>query len=217
MQKNNDINKSSFWENRYEKGEIGWDLGSETPVFSAISETLNPGNVCILGCGNGYDAISFSKKGFNVTAVDFAETPIKNINNNTFKNLFLFDFKKLNSSINGKFLFFLSIGMIISYFTTSKILDFFLINYELYVWSIFFGLILGSLYVLIKRTNKTNVKKLLILFVGLCFGLLLSFSEPMMENRALAFVFFCYTRNLYQWLYSLCQQLFLFQLLLHVL
>ena len=80
--------------------------------------------------------------------------------------------------------------MIISYFTTSKILDFFLINFELYVWSIFFGLILGSLYVLIKRTNKTNVKKLLILFVGLCFGLLLSFSEPMMENRALAFVFF---------------------------
>ena len=80
MKKNNDINKSSFWENKYEKGEIGWDLGSETPVFSAISETLKPGNVCILGCGNGYDAISFSKKGFNVTAVDFAETPIKNIN-----------------------------------------------------------------------------------------------------------------------------------------
>ena len=81
MEKNNDINKSSFWEDRYEKGEIGWDLGSETPVFSALSETLKPGSVCILGCGNGYDAISFSKKGFNVTAVDFAETPIKNINN----------------------------------------------------------------------------------------------------------------------------------------
>ena len=81
MEKNNDINKSSFWEDRYEKGEIGWDLGSETPVFSAISETLKPGSVCILGCGNGYDAISFSKRGFHVTAVDFAETPIKNINN----------------------------------------------------------------------------------------------------------------------------------------
>ena len=34
-----------------------------------------------MGCGNGYDAISFSKEGFKVTAVDFAETPIKNINN----------------------------------------------------------------------------------------------------------------------------------------
>ena len=80
MEKNKDINKPSFWEDRYNKGEIGWDLGADTPVFSAISETLVPGNVCVLGCGNGYDAIYFSKKGFNVTAVDFAETPIKNIN-----------------------------------------------------------------------------------------------------------------------------------------
>ena len=79
METNNDINKSSFWEQRYEKGEIGWDLGAETPVFTAISEKLKPGKVCILGCGNGYDAISFSKKGFSVTAVDFARTPINNL------------------------------------------------------------------------------------------------------------------------------------------
>ena len=79
MEKNNDINKSSFWEQRYEKGEIGWDLGAETPVFTAISEKLKLGKVCILGCGNGYDAISFSKKGFSVTAVDFAKTPINNL------------------------------------------------------------------------------------------------------------------------------------------
>ena len=79
MEKNNDINKSSFWEQRYEKGEIGWDLGAETPVFTAISEKLKLGKVCILGCGNGYDAISFSKKGFSVTAVDFARTPINNL------------------------------------------------------------------------------------------------------------------------------------------
>ena len=145
----------------------------------------------IMGTINKLPGISGGLYSIVIGFYDHLMNSIKNINNNTFKNLFLFDFKKLNSSINGKFLFFLSIGMIISYFTTSKILDFFLINYELYVWSIFFGLILGSLYVLIKRTNKTNVKKLLILFVGLCFGLLLSFSEPMMENRALAFVFFC--------------------------
>ena len=145
----------------------------------------------IMGTINKLPGISGGLYSIVIGFYDHLMNSIKNINNNTFKNFFLFDFKKLNSSINGKFLFFLSIGMIISYFTTSKILDFFLINYELYVWSIFFGLILGSLYVLIKRTNKTNVKKLLILFVGLCFGLLLSFSEPMMENRALAFVFFC--------------------------
>ena len=145
----------------------------------------------IMGTINKLPGISGGLYSIVIGFYDHLMNSIKNINNNTFKNLFLFDFKKLNSSINGKFLLFLSTGMIISYFTTSKILDFFLINFELYVWSIFFGLILGSIYVLIKRTNKTSVKKLLILFVGLCFGLLLSFSDPMLENRALAFVFFC--------------------------
>ena len=82
MEKNNDVNQYNFWENRYEKEEIGWDLGAETPVFTALSDTLDPGKVCILGCGNGYDAILFSKKGFSVTAVDFAETPIHNLETN---------------------------------------------------------------------------------------------------------------------------------------
>ena len=81
MKIKDDINSSNFWESRYKNGEIGWDLGKETPVFTSISKTLKPGKVCILGCGNGYDAISFSKEGFKVTAVDFAETPIKNISN----------------------------------------------------------------------------------------------------------------------------------------
>ena len=45
MEKNNDVNQSNFWENRYKKEEIGWDLGTETPVFTALSDTLDPGKV----------------------------------------------------------------------------------------------------------------------------------------------------------------------------
>ena len=98
----------------------------------------------IMGTINKLPGISGGLYSIVIGFYDHLMNSIKNINNNTFKNLFLFDFKKLNSSINGKFLFFLSIGMIISYFTTSKILDFFLINYELYVWSIFFWSNLGK-------------------------------------------------------------------------
>ena len=76
---------------------------------------------------------------------------IKNIDKKSIKYFFRLDFEGLKKSSNWKFLFFLSLGMIISYFTTSKVLDFFLIKFELYVWCVFFGLILGSLYVLIKR------------------------------------------------------------------
>lgn len=116
---------------------------------------------------------------------------IKNIDKKSIKYFFRLDFEGLKKSTNWKFLFFLSLGMIISYFTTSKVLDFFLIKFELYVWCVFFGLILGSLYVLIKRTNKTNPEKLIILVLGLFFGFFLSFSDPIIENRSLIFVFCC--------------------------
>tara|TARA_B100001063_G_scaffold36583_1_gene30093 strand:+ start:269 stop:1219 length:951 start_codon:yes stop_codon:yes gene_type:complete len=116
---------------------------------------------------------------------------IKNIDKRSIKYFFRLDFEGLKKSTNWKFLFFLSLGMIISYFTTSKVLDFFLIKFELYVWCVFFGLILGSLYVLIKRTNKTNPEKLIILVLGLFFGFFLSFSDPIIENRSLIFVFCC--------------------------
>ena len=93
--------------------------------------------------------------------------------------------------INGNFLFYISTGMIISYFTTSKILDYFLIKNELYVWAVFFGLILGSLYILIKRIKKTNRNTAIFLFFGLIFGFFISVSDPLYENRNLLFIFFC--------------------------
>jgi len=116
---------------------------------------------------------------------------IKKINKESLKDLLTFKLSLFSDKINGRFLLFLSIGMIVSYFTTSRLLDFMLYNYELYVWSLFFGLILGSLYVIIKRTKNTNSLKIIIFLIGISFGLILSFSEPMIENRNLIFIFFC--------------------------
>ena len=116
---------------------------------------------------------------------------IKKINKESLKDLLTFKLSLFSEKINGSFLLFLFIGMIVSYFTTSRLLDFMLYNYKLYVWSLFFGLILGSLYVIIKRTKNTNSLKIIIFLMGISFGLILSFSEPMIENRNLIFVFFC--------------------------
>ena len=93
--------------------------------------------------------------------------------------------------INSSFLLTISFGMIVSYFTTSKILDYFLYNFQLQVWGCFFGLILGSVFLLIRKIEKINRTKLLIFFTSLAFGLGISFVEPMVENRNLIFVFFC--------------------------
>ena len=52
--------------------------------------------------------------------------------------------------INGRFIMLLLLGMIISYFSVSKILDYLIVHYELYVWSCFFGMIIGSIYYIAK-------------------------------------------------------------------
>lgn len=102
------VNDHSFWEDLYNKDDIGWDLNGPTPTFKKIVSKLNPGKVIILGCGRGHDAITFAKLGFMVTAVDFAPSAInylkrlckkENVNVNIIKN----DFFLLDESFNNYF------------------------------------------------------------------------------------------------------------------
>ena len=75
------VNDFKFWEDIYLKNDTGWDLGGPTPVFIEISKQIKPGKLIILGCGRGYDAIMFAKKGFEVTAVDFSPSAVNYLNN----------------------------------------------------------------------------------------------------------------------------------------
>ena len=114
---------------------------------------------------------------------------LKKINLNTIK---LFpDLKKLNKEYNLYFLLTIFFGIIVSYFTTSQLLDILFRNHELKVWSIFFGMILASNILLIKKNKNWDLKSILFVFVGLVIGILISISEPISENRNLCFIFFC--------------------------
>jgi putative membrane protein len=93
--------------------------------------------------------------------------------------------------INGYFLSAILIGMLISFFTVSKILDFLIVNYELNVWSAFFGMIIGSIYSISKRFEKWDWKSITYLIIGALIGLTISFLDPALENDALWFVFIC--------------------------
>ena len=69
-----------YWENSYQSGEMGWDLGKPTPIFDNwIKTQKEPLSICILGAGNGWDALHFAEKGHEVTAVDFAESAVLNM------------------------------------------------------------------------------------------------------------------------------------------
>ncbi|WP_460218775.1 DUF368 domain-containing protein [Psychroserpens sp. MEBiC05023] len=116
---------------------------------------------------------------------------LQRVNKTAFKLLFNGRFKSFYRYINGKFLGLLFLGMIISYFSVSKILDYFIENYELYVWSLFFGMIIGSIYYINKDFKDWNYKSILALAIGISLGIAISFLDPAMENDNLIFVFFC--------------------------
>jgi uncharacterized membrane protein len=116
---------------------------------------------------------------------------LQRVNKTAFKLLFNGRFVSFYRYINGKFLGLLFLGMIVSYFSVSKILDYLIVNYELYVWSTFFGMILGSIYYITKDFNAWNRKTITALLLGTAVGIGISFLDPAMKNDNLWFVFFC--------------------------
>ncbi|MEZ4856440.1 MAG: DUF368 domain-containing protein [Gelidibacter sp.] len=116
---------------------------------------------------------------------------LQKVNKTAFKLLFNGRFKSFFNYINGRFLGLLFLGMIVSYFSISKVLDYVLIHYELYVWSLFFGMIIGSIYYINKDFKDWNYKTIITLSLGIILGIGISFLDPAKENDNLWFVFFC--------------------------
>lgn len=73
-----DVNSPGKWDENYEQGTAGWDLGRPTPVFQRLlaSGQLTPGRMIVLGAGRGHDAHEFAGRGFQVTAVDFSSQAV---------------------------------------------------------------------------------------------------------------------------------------------
>jgi uncharacterized membrane protein len=115
----------------------------------------------------------------------------KNININLLKHIFIHDFKKLENQYNFIFIVVVVLGIVVSYFTTSKVLDYFFKLSELNVWSFFYGMIIASLAILLRENKISNNREMLFLSIGLMIGIILSFSEPIEENQNIFFVFIC--------------------------
>jgi len=100
-------------------------------------------------------------------------------------------FRSFVQYVNGKFLGLLMLGMVISYFSVSKVLDLAIESHPLYVWSAFFGMIIGSIYYIAKDFEAWTRKNITILILGVIAGVGISLLEPATQNDNLIFVFFC--------------------------
>ena len=115
---------------------------------------------------------------------------IKKINFNSFKILFTLGFKDFFEEINGKFLTILFSGVIASFFSVSLILDRLIQDYEIYVFGMFFGMIIGSFYVIYYQLEKINLKSFMGLMIGLSIGLFISFADNIEIANSNLIIFF---------------------------
>ncbi len=108
--------KLDFWEERYAKGDMPWDIGQVSPAFIKYlteHQDINNKTIAVLGCGRGHDAFYFaqyeSKKykncKFDVYGFDFSEIAIrfcnelkqkKNIKNISFYKVDIFKLLRSN-------------------------------------------------------------------------------------------------------------------------
>ncbi len=116
---------------------------------------------------------------------------LQKVNKKAFKLLFDRRFNSFYRYINGQFLTLLVFGMLVSYFSISQLLDYLIVHYELYVWSAFYGMIVGSIYYIAKDYKDWTKKNISILICGILVGISISFFEPAKENDHLLFVFLC--------------------------
>ncbi|WP_289644499.1 DUF368 domain-containing protein [Maribacter aestuarii] len=116
---------------------------------------------------------------------------LQKINAKAFKLIIAGRFKSFYRYVNGSFLTLLIFGMLVSYFSVSKVLDYFLEEKELYVWSTFFGMILGSIYYIAKDFENWTKRTVSAAIIGLLVGVAISFLSPAKENDNLLFIFLC--------------------------
>ncbi len=115
---------------------------------------------------------------------------IKKINFASFKILFNKGFKEFYKEINGKFLTIVFSGVIASFFSVSLLLDRLIEKYELYVFGLFFGMIVGSFYVIYYQLEKINIKTFIGITIGTTCGLLISFAENYNVGTSDLIIFF---------------------------
>jgi len=157
-------------------------------LYSSLSTLING---ILMGTANKVPGVS---GGLVAIAIGFYEElvfSLKKIDRRAFKFLFSGKLTRFYNHINGQFLILILLGIVISYFSTSKLLDFLLERYEIYVWSLFFGLVIGTVYHLKNKIYSWTRESIIILLLGIIIGIGISIMNPASENDNLIFVFVC--------------------------
>ena len=92
--------------------------------------------------------------------------------------------------VNGKFIATLFLGIFTSIIIFSKLILFLINNYPTLLWAFFFGLILSSIIMLIKKVSSWNIINILIVFFFTIVAYFITVLEPITSNDSNLYIFF---------------------------
>lgn len=144
-----------------------------------------------MGAANKVPGVSGGTVSFVLGFYEEMIYSFRKINYKAFLLLINGRFKSFYYYTNATFLLLVFGGSTFSYFSVSLVLDYLLEYYELYVWSSFFGMILGSIYYISKDFNDWKTTNIVAMSIGAALGIAISFMNPAKENDNLWFVFAC--------------------------
>tara|TARA_B100000029_G_scaffold481563_1_gene530740 strand:- start:699 stop:1580 length:882 start_codon:yes stop_codon:yes gene_type:complete len=99
-------------------------------------------------------------------------------------------FKSAWEKINGNFLLILFVGIMISVFSLARIITYAMDNYPIFVWSLFFGLVLSSAFLIGKAIKKWEYQNILGFLVGVVIAFGITLMSPIDSPSSLYYVFF---------------------------
>lgn len=116
---------------------------------------------------------------------------IKSFDLKAIRLLFTAKFKEFADHVNLYFLIAIFSGIIISIFSLAIVLQFLLLNYPVYIWAFFFGLILASVYFVGKEIQQWTIENIIFFVIGTAIALGITFMNQATENSSFLYLFIC--------------------------
>ncbi|AJK47719.1 thiopurine S-methyltransferase [Burkholderia plantarii] len=71
-----DPGSAAFWDERFDRDFLPWDLARVPEAFTAFAATLAPCPVLVPGCGSAHEAQWLARAGWPVKAIDFSASAV---------------------------------------------------------------------------------------------------------------------------------------------
>lgn len=116
---------------------------------------------------------------------------LKSIDFHAIRLLMTGKFREFSEKVNFFFLIAVFGGVVVSIFTLARLLEFLFLNYPVFIWAYFFGLILASVYFVGKTIGKWTIPVVLFFLAGTLFAAGITYLNPATQNDNFFYLILC--------------------------